>query len=119
MSICLPVCSQARNTTINALLLAVQEIPPPYGVSVGSLLSFSLPHNVHVFAEYKVGKGNIRNRDPELGLKDSGDEKVTAYGGGISWTASNKALMVVLRAQEQTGRHIDTSFGDLSVIKFF
>jgi len=90
-----------------------------YGASIGSLLSFSLPHNVHVFAEYKVGKGNIRNTDPGLGLKDSGGEKVAAYGGGISWTSDNKKLMVVLRAWEQTGRHIDTSFGDLSVIKFF
>ncbi|MBH0057234.1 hypothetical protein I6F65_09685 [Pseudoalteromonas sp. SWXJZ94C] len=90
-----------------------------YGASIGSLISFSLPHNVHLFAEYKVGKGNIQNIDPEFGLKDSGDEKVAAYGGGISWTSSNKKLMVVLRAWEQTGRHIDTSFGDLSVIKFF
>ena len=90
-----------------------------YGASIGSLLSFSLPHNVHVFAEYKLGKGHIQNTNPGLGLKDSGGEKVEAYGGGISWTSSNKKLMVVLRAWEQTGRHIDTSFGDLSVIKFF
>lgn len=98
---------------------ATKLISNSYGASIGSLISFSLPHNVHMFAEYKVGKGNIRNIDPELGLKDSGDEKVEAYGAGISWTSSNKKLMVVLRAWEQTGRHIDTSFGDLSVIKFF
>jgi hypothetical protein len=90
-----------------------------YGANVGPLLSFSLPQNIHLFAEYKVGKGHIHNADPELGLKDTGDEKVEAYGGGISWTSNNKKLLVVLRAWEQKGRHIDTAFGDLSVIKFF
>ncbi|MEI8617982.1 hypothetical protein P4S63_14940 [Pseudoalteromonas sp. B193] len=47
-----------------------------YGASIGSLLSFSLPHNVHVFAEYKVGKGHIQNTNPGLGLKDSVPKKL-------------------------------------------
>ena len=98
---------------------ATKLISNSYGVSIGSLLSFSLPHNLHAFAEYKVGKEHLQNTDSEFALKDSGGERVEAYGAGISWTSNNKKLMVVLRAWEQKGRHIDTSFGDLSVIRFF
>ncbi|MEP0177248.1 MAG: hypothetical protein ABJH28_19660 [Paraglaciecola sp.] len=89
------------------------------GVNIGPLVSFHLPHNIHSFVEYKIGKGQIRNEDPRLGLKDSGDEKTEALGAGISWTSNDKKLLLVLRAWQQKGRHIDTSFGDLSLIKFF
>ncbi|MFT2091690.1 hypothetical protein [Paraglaciecola sp. 2405UD69-4] len=89
------------------------------GVNIGPFVSFHLPYNIHGFSEYKIGKGHIRNEDPLLGLKDSGDEKVEAIGAGLSWTSNNKKLLVVLRAWQQKGRHIDTSFGDLSLIKFF
>lgn len=87
--------------------------------SVGPLLSMSLKNNVHMFAEFKVGKGYFRNLDKDNQLKRSGNEEIYAAGGGASWTSSSKKTLVLLRGWIQQGRHVDTSFGDLSVIRFF
>lgn len=86
---------------------------------VGPFISISLPNNFHLFAEYKFGRGHIENIDAETGLKESGGEKANAFGGGLSWTSQNKKWLVLLRGWEQKGRHIKTSFGDLSVVRFF
>lgn len=86
--------------------------------NIGPFLSVNLPHNLHFFAEYKVGKGHIRNTLSN-NLKESGDEKQNAIGAGISWTSSDKKYLVLLRGWEQNGRHINTSFADFSVVKFF
>ena len=88
-------------------------------VSAGPLLLVSFAHNIHFFAEYKYGAGYISNKNSELGFKESGDEKNSAVGAGVSWTSSDKKTLVLLRAWDQKGRHINTSFGDLSVVRFF
>ena len=86
---------------------------------IGPFLSINLPNNVNLFAEYKVGHGYISNRQVSDQLKQSGDEKARAFGAGISWTSSDQKWVVLLRGWRQSGRHISTSFGDLSVIKYF
>lgn len=88
-------------------------------VNLGPLLSLSLPHNFHFFAEYKLGRGYINNKDELSGLKESGNEKAKAFGAGFSWTSKDKKTLVLLRGWNQKGRHIETSFGDLSVVRFF
>jgi hypothetical protein len=90
-----------------------------FGVNAGPLLSVSLPNNMHFFAEYKYGGGHISNNNADVGLKDSGDEKSSAVGLGFSWTSADKKTLVLLRAWDAKGRHIETSFGDLSVVRFF
>lgn len=91
--------------------------------SVGPFLSVNLPNNFNFFAEYRIGEGYIRNLSGDTrrssGLKQSGDEKQSAFGAGISWTSSDEKTLVLLRGWQQKGRHIDTSFGDLSVVRFF
>lgn len=87
--------------------------------SVGPFLSINLPNNVNFFAEYRVGAGYIHNLSGETNLKQSGDDKQRAAGMGISWTSSDQKTLVLLRGWQQKGRHVDTSFGDLSVLRFF
>lgn len=90
-----------------------------YSADVGPFLSVSLPDNFHFFAEYKIGKGHIKNLNDSGNLKESGDEKARAIGAGLSWTSPNQKALVLLRAWRQEGRHIETSFGDLSFVWFF
>ncbi|MFC3120573.1 hypothetical protein [Agaribacter flavus] len=87
--------------------------------NVGPFLSVNLPNNFNFFAEYKIGRGHIKNTNTETGLKESGDEKANAIGAGFSWTSKDEKTLVLLRAWNQKGRHIETSFGDLSVVRFF
>lgn len=101
----LPTATKLQSTSLSA--------------NIGPLLSVNLPNNFNFFAEYKVGQGHIRNQNRETGLKQSGDEKSNAIGMGVSWTSSDKKTLVLLRGWEQKGRHIKTSFGDLSVVRFF
>lgn len=90
-----------------------------FSVNVGPLLSVNLPKNFNFFAEYKHGKGHIKNENSRIGLKQSGEEKSKAIGLGLSWTSQNKKTLILLRGWQQKGRHIETSFGDLSVVRFF
>ncbi|WP_448553510.1 hypothetical protein [Thalassotalea montiporae] len=90
-----------------------------YSGDIGPFLSVQAPNNIHFFAEYKFGKGTIKNLSNVDNLKESGDEKARAYGAGLSWTSQNEKFLVLLRAWKQEGRHIQTSFGDLSVVYFF
>ncbi|GLR70372.1 hypothetical protein [Agaribacter marinus] len=90
-----------------------------FNVNVGPFLSVNLPNNFNAFAEYKVGRGHIRNTSAENGLKESGDEKANAIGAGISWTSKDQKTLILLRGWNQKGRHIETSFGDLSIVRFF
>lgn len=95
-----------------------------FSANIGPLLSVNLPNNFNAFAEYKFGKGYIdlqspRNNNNPAGLKQSGDEKSAAFGGGFSWTSPDKKTLVLARGWNQKGRHIETSFGDLSVLRFF
>jgi hypothetical protein len=87
--------------------------------TVGPMLSLSFPRNIHFFVEYKLGAGYISNKNADIGFKESGDEKSKALGAGFSWTSIDKKTLVLLRAWDQKGRHINTSFGDLSVVRFF
>ncbi|WP_371195944.1 hypothetical protein [Glaciecola sp. SC05] len=88
-------------------------------LNIGPFLSVNLPNNFNFFAEYRVGEGYIRNLSGNKGLKQSGDDKQQAAGAGFSWTSSNQKTLVLIRAWQQKGRHIDTSFGDISVVRFF
>ena len=90
-----------------------------YSADVGPFLSISAPNNLHFFAEYKWGKGVIENLSDRVDLKESGDEKARAYGLGMSWTSPDEKLLVLLRGWKQEGRHVETSFGDLSAVYFF
>jgi hypothetical protein len=87
--------------------------------NIGPFLSMNFANNINAFVEYKIGGGYIRNRNEESGLKGTGDEKVSALGGGVSWTSKNQKHLVFLRAWEQKGKYIDTSFGDLSYVYYF
>ncbi|MBF7073218.1 hypothetical protein ISG33_07390 [Glaciecola sp. MH2013] len=88
-------------------------------VDVGPFLSLNLPNNINMFAEYKIGRGYINNKQVSEQLKQSGDEKASAFGAGISYTSQDKKLLVLLRGWKQKGRHVSTSFGDLSVVRYF
>jgi hypothetical protein len=90
-----------------------------FSVDIGPFLSVNLAHNLHAFAEIKMGVGYIENTSGHTKLKISGKETSKAYGAGLSWTSSNKQWLVLLRSWQQSGRHITTTFGDLSIIKFF
>lgn len=90
-----------------------------FSANVGPLLSVNLPNNFNFFAEYKYGKGHIKNENSSIGLKQSGDEKSKALGVGFSWASQDKKTLVLIRGWDQKGRHIETSFGDLSVVRFF
>jgi len=90
-----------------------------FNAHIGPFLSVSLPNNFNFFTEYKIGRGHIKNTDRTLGLKKSGKEKSNALGAGISWTSPDKKTLVLLRGWNQKGRHIETAFGDLSLINFF
>lgn len=87
--------------------------------NLGPLLSLSFEHNISAFVEYKYGVGHIRSDNKNIGLKQSGEEKASAFGVGVSWTSQDKKTLVLLRAWEQEGRHINTAFGDLSLVRFF
>lgn len=90
-----------------------------YNADLGPFLSLKFPNNIQAFAEYKIGKGYINNISDVENLKESGDEKLNAVGAGLSWTSSNQKNLVLLKAWRQSGRHIETSFGELSVLYFF
>ena len=87
--------------------------------NLGPLLSLSFENNISAFVEYKYGVGHIRSSNQDTGLKQSGEEKASAFGAGVSWTSQDKKTLVLLRAWEQEGRHIKTAFGDLSLVRFF
>jgi hypothetical protein len=88
-------------------------------VSLGPLLSISLKNNVHMFAEAKFGRGYFRNKDEETQLKRSGREELYSIGGGMSWTMASNKTVFLLRGWQKKGRHVETFFGDLSVVHYF
>jgi len=90
-----------------------------FDFSIGPLLSVHLKNNIHMFAEAKVGKGYFRNLDQNDQLKRSGNENVYSYGGGLSWTMDTNKTVFLLRAWQKEGRHVETFFGDLSMIHYF
>lgn len=105
---------------VGAELAPITELDSvSYSGDIGPFLSLQAPNNFHFFAEYKFGKGVIKNLSDTDSLKESGDEKARAFGAGISWTSSDEKLLVLLRGWKQEGRHVSTSFGDLSVVWFF
>lgn len=87
--------------------------------NLGPLLSMSFSNNISAFVEYKYGVGYIRSNANRSKLKQSGDEKASAFGAGVSWTSKDKKSLILFRAWEQEGRHIKTTFGDLSFVRFF
>ena len=87
--------------------------------SLGLMLSINLKHNFHGFLEGRFGRGYFENTDSIEQLKRSGNEDIHSIGGGISWTSARKNNLLVLRAWRQEGRHVETVFGDLSLIHFF
>jgi hypothetical protein len=88
-------------------------------VSIGPLLSINLKNNLHMFAEVKFGKGYFRNADEDTQLKRSGSEDLYSIGGGVSWTMASNKTVFLLRGWQKTGRHVETFFGDLSVVHYF
>ncbi len=90
-----------------------------FDFSIGPLLSINLKNNIHMFAEAKFGKGYFRNLDKNDKLKRSGNEDVYSFGGGASWTMPSNKTVFFIRAWQKHGRHVDTFFGDLSVIHYF
>lgn len=86
--------------------------------SAGPLVSFGLKQNVNVFAEGKIGVGYFENLDSNQALKQSGTEFISSFGSGASWTSKDQRFLVILKAWAQKGRHIETFFGDLSLIYF-
>lgn len=87
--------------------------------SIGPLLSISFKNNIHMFAEAKFGRGYFRNKDEETQLKRSGGETLYSIGGGASWTMASNKTVFLLRAWQKSGRHIETFFGDLSIVHYF
>lgn len=105
---------------LNSSVQGIEEIKAEsIDVSIGPLLSISLKNNVHMFAEVKFGRGYFRNVDEETQLKRSGDETLSSIGGGISWTMASNKTVFLLRAWKKQGRHVETFFGDLSVVHYF
>lgn len=90
-----------------------------FDFSIGPLLSIHLENNIHMFAEAKFGKGYFRNSDESEQLKRSGNEDIYSIGGGASWTTKNKKTVLLLRGWQKKGRHVETFFGDLSVVHYF
>jgi hypothetical protein len=90
-----------------------------FDFAAGPLLSVSLQNNVHLFAELKAGKGYFKNLNEDNQLKRSGNETIYALGSGASWTSSSEKTLFLLRAWLKQGRHVETFFGDASVIYFF
>lgn len=90
-----------------------------FDFSVGPLLSVHLKNNIHMFAEAKFGKGYFRNSDNNSQLKRSGNEDIYSFGGGVSWTTKSKETIFLLRGWQKRARHVETFFGDLSVIHYF
>lgn len=88
-------------------------------ISIGPLLSINLKNNVHMFAEAKFGRGYFRNVDEDTQLKRSGSEDLYSIGGGISWTLASNKTVFLLRGWQKKGRHIETFFGDFSVVHYF
>lgn len=89
------------------------------GFNVGPMLSVGLPNNIHLFAEFKYGRNHFNNLTRGESLKRSGEENLRAFGAGASWTSTDKKTLLVLRGWNQEARHIETLFGDLSLIRFF
>ena len=105
---------------LNSEVQTINEIrAESIDVSIGPLLSVKLKHNLHMFAEAKIGKGYFRNVDEKTELKRSGAEEIYSIGGGMSWTMASNKTVFLLRAWQKKGRHIETFFGDLSVIHYF
>ncbi len=89
------------------------------GFNAGPMLSVSFPHNIHFFAEFKYGRDHFNNLTSGESLKRSGEENLRAVGAGLSWTSPDKKTLLVLRGWNQEARHVETVFGDLSLIRFF
>jgi len=87
--------------------------------SIGPLLSVNLKNNIHMFAEAKFGKGYFRNLEENEQLKRSGNEDIYSLGAGVSWTMASNKTVFLLRGWQKKGRHVETFFGDLSVIHYF
>lgn len=90
-----------------------------FDFSVGPLLSVHLKNNIHLFAEAKVGKGYFRNLESNDQLKRSGNEYVHSLGGGLSWTMKSNKTVFLLRGWQKKTRHVETFFGDLSMVHYF
>lgn len=99
--------------TTNAVAPLASIDGRPANVSIGPMVSITLPHNFHMFYELKYGKGYFENAESSNDVKGSGDEKARAIGAGESWTSPDKEWLLLLRAWDQQTRHVDTFFGDL------
>ena len=105
---------------LNANIQTINEVKAEsIDFALGPLLSVSLKNNIHLFAELKAGKGYFKNLDGDSQLKRSGNEEIYAVGGGVSWTSSSKKTLFLLRTWFKKGRHVETFFGDASIIYFF
>lgn len=85
----------------------------------GPMLSVGLQSRVNMFLETKFGLGYFENLTDTTDLKESGFEFLQAFGGGFSWNSESQKIMVNSRLLYQKGRHIETTFGELSLLFFF
>ncbi len=87
--------------------------------TAGPFVSINLKRNFNFFAETKLGIGYFKNLNDNQNLKESGTEFVYSYGSGLSWTSESEKTLISMKGWFQKGRHIETFFGDLSLIYFF
>lgn len=86
--------------------------------SLGPMVSFRFKQNINAFMQTKIGLGYFKNFNSNDKLKQSGTEFIYSYGGGLSWTSESESFLLTLKGRVQKGRHIETFFGDLSLIYF-
>lgn len=87
-------------------------------LSLGPMLTIRPDKNFQFFSEIKIGTGYFENFDDNNKLKRTGLENVYSIGAGASWVSTSKNLFLNLRAWRQEGRHIESSFGELSFTYF-
>jgi len=87
--------------------------------TAGPMLSLGFKNRLSVFIESKFGLGYFKNLTKSTDLKQSGFEFLQTYGLGLSWNSKSRKTMINSRLSYQRGRHIETTFGELSLLLFF
>lgn len=90
-----------------------------FSFSAGPMFSVGLKERFNGFLAAKLGTGYFQSLENGSNLKRTGFESLQSYSLGLSWNNSHKNVLVNSKFSFQKGRHIETSFGDVTLIFFF
>jgi len=103
--------------SLNDLVSEIRAVSASAGA--GPMVSVGFKNRFNIFLHSSLGLGFFDNLTKTTDLKESGFEFLQSYSGGLSWNSKDRKFMVNSKISYQKGRHIETTFGDLTLLFFF